>query len=199
MQLIEDMVLLHVYDMSPGVVRRANDALSFALTKITMGGAFHTGIEVFGQEQSFGYPTGMYPSVPRAERNHVYRCSIYLGRTSLTKSEVSTLLQEMRSSWQPSEYHTIDRNCNDFCAEFAAHLGVGQFPGWVDRLGRFAKGTAAAYRGASAGATEVRSAVERLAEQCHPGHYVANELEKCRRPVVECLKNDVEEISDLVS
>ena len=42
--------------------------------QFTIGGAFHSGVEVFGNEWSYG-KRGVTCQPPRAAEDHVYRCS----------------------------------------------------------------------------------------------------------------------------
>lgn len=88
-------VQLHVYDLSKteneninGVVRGLN---SFT-REISFGGIFHGGIEVYGQEWSFGYcqsGTGVYRVAPTTNSMYQFRETIQLGTTTLSASQVA--------------------------------------------------------------------------------------------------------------
>eukprot|EP01062_Namystynia_karyoxenos_P083025 TRINITY_DN9468_c0_g1_i1.p1 TRINITY_DN9468_c0_g1~~TRINITY_DN9468_c0_g1_i1.p1 ORF type:complete len:337 (+),score=97.68 TRINITY_DN9468_c0_g1_i1:73-1011(+) len=110
-------------------------------------GAHHSGIEVFGEEHSFGrdFPgyTGVGTIEPRCCEQHQFREAIRLGRTRLSKAAVHQLLDEMAEEWQGDVYHVLQRNCNDFSEVLASRLldgGRGQrhqdFPAWVNRPSR---------------------------------------------------------------
>eukprot|EP00931_Biecheleriopsis_adriatica_P087333 TRINITY_DN61822_c0_g1_i1.p1 TRINITY_DN61822_c0_g1~~TRINITY_DN61822_c0_g1_i1.p1 ORF type:complete len:676 (-),score=121.59 TRINITY_DN61822_c0_g1_i1:116-2143(-) len=127
-------VLLHVYDLES--FEEANDVLAFTIDEVTLGGAFHAGVEVFGNEWSYG-KRGVACDAPRTVDGHIYRCSIPLGQTALPVTEVAAVLLELCQAWRGGEYDILTRNCCSFAAEFCKRLGVGDlFPAWVDRFAR---------------------------------------------------------------
>eukprot|EP00929_Paragymnodinium_shiwhaense_P051405 TRINITY_DN25874_c1_g1_i1.p1 TRINITY_DN25874_c1_g1~~TRINITY_DN25874_c1_g1_i1.p1 ORF type:complete len:847 (-),score=166.16 TRINITY_DN25874_c1_g1_i1:157-2697(-) len=127
--------LLHVYDLQDGAIKQANHVLTFFVDQISVGGAFHAAVEVYGSEWTYGM-AGVDCAVPRAAEGHVYRCSIYLGRTELSQLEVAEVLHGFCRSWRGGEYDLLEHNCCSFAAEFSERLGVGPMPAWVDRLAR---------------------------------------------------------------
>lgn len=69
-------VFLNVYDLHPG-----NDYLySVGL------GAYHSGVEVYGVEYSFGSGGGVFPGEPRNAPGAKFRESIRLGEVSMPES-----------------------------------------------------------------------------------------------------------------
>lgn len=69
-------VFLNVYDLSPG-----NDYL------YPVGlGAFHSGVEVYGTEYSFGSGGGIFPGTPREAAGAKFRESIRLGEISISEA-----------------------------------------------------------------------------------------------------------------
>merc|ERR1712127_938435 len=103
--MTEQAVLLHIYDLR----------FTFAMKEMSLAGAFHTGIEAFSREWSFGYPAGVYSTVPLLEPRHLYRCSVPLGTTLLSRQETNTALQDLNSEWPGAEYDSLGKNCNGFC------------------------------------------------------------------------------------
>lgn len=49
----------------------------------------------------------------------------------------------MRAEWQGNTYDLLARNCCHFCETFAAELGVGPIPGWLNRFATNADATIA--------------------------------------------------------
>jgi hypothetical protein len=104
---LEQSVYLHIYDLNENV-SKLNDCT------IHLGfGAFHTGVEVFNRELSFGYPNGMISfsvadRIPsdllgifickpkQAATGAIYRKSILMGTVSVTNSEVLEMLKQMK-------------------------------------------------------------------------------------------------------
>eukprot|EP00746_Dinoflagellata_sp_MGD_P167712 gnl/MRDRNA2_/MRDRNA2_98565_c0_seq1.p1 gnl/MRDRNA2_/MRDRNA2_98565_c0~~gnl/MRDRNA2_/MRDRNA2_98565_c0_seq1.p1 ORF type:complete len:215 (-),score=30.26 gnl/MRDRNA2_/MRDRNA2_98565_c0_seq1:329-973(-) len=106
------------------------------------GGAFHVGVEVYGQEWSYGLAesgTGVSAiEPPKVHPSHHYRGSLFLGHTALSHQEVTHVLGELAHSWQGNGYHYIHRNCCAFAHEFCQRLGSAPVPEWVGSLGRTA-------------------------------------------------------------
>jgi len=144
------VVLLHVYDLNEGL-STANTALSFASDMVTLGGAFHAAVEVYGGEWTYGsYGVSCIP--PRSEEVHVYKCSIYMGRTDLSREQLAPALLELAEQWSGASYDLLGRNCCSFATEVCKCLGVGEVPHWVDRFARFL------HSGREAGVSVLRAA-----------------------------------------
>ncbi|CAE8655996.1 unnamed protein product, partial [Polarella glacialis] len=127
-------VMLHVYDLE--AFSDTNNVLAFMVDEVTLGGAFHTGVEVFGNEWSYG-SRGVKCEAPRTAEGHVYRCSIPLGSTSLPVAEVAHVLLELCQTWRGADYDLLTQNCCSFAFLFSERLGVGSaYPPWVDRFAR---------------------------------------------------------------
>jgi len=125
-------VWLHIYDVCAGSVQVVNSIFRKAGT-----GAFHAGVEAFGCEWSFGFipeGTGVYSCPPRSNAQHEYRESVLMGSTKLSEKEFHELLQQLRSSWEGSSYHLLERNCCHFSNALTEGLGVGPVPRWVMNL-----------------------------------------------------------------
>lgn len=134
-------VMLNVYDITtaddPTLIPRVNSHL------YRLGlGLFHTGVEVFGEEYAFGghYDdlTGIFTNPPRKADGVVYRATIRLGATALTKSDVQGLVDALggaRGTWRGNAYSLVGRNCNHFSEELVKALMVPKpFPAWVNRI-----------------------------------------------------------------
>jgi hypothetical protein len=143
-QLSPATVILHIYDVN-ALLTSANNVLSFSI-----GGAFHTGLEAFGSEWSYG--CGGVSCEPPRTADHIYRCSMILGQTTLI--QWVTELHNMCQIWIGSDYDMLSgHNCNGFVAELCRRLDIGPIPHWVDRFSRIAhqgrKGSASIFRAAN--------------------------------------------------
>jgi len=126
-------VWLHIYDVSGATVQWVNNIIRPVGT-----GAFHAGVEVFGQEWSFGYATenrsGVYQCRPRCNTQHKYRESVEMGTTKLTEAEVTALVEAMRKDWLGYTYDLLVHNCCHFSDTLLQGLGCGPAPKWVMNL-----------------------------------------------------------------
>lgn len=118
------MVKLNIYDVShESSIQNLNVFLAHPLSPFKFGGVFHAGVEIGGEEWSFGYApsgSGLHCSLPREHPQHNFR--------------VSALLETMLDEYPGSSYHLIRCNCNHFASDFLKRLGVGELPAWVERL-----------------------------------------------------------------
>jgi len=102
-------------------------------------GAFHVGVEVYGQEWTFGYDFGVCRAVrPRYDEDHQYRESYCLGTTRLSPQQVQGVIARLRSVWRAQDYDMLRQNCCHFAEALSAELGAQQVPGWVTSLAGFA-------------------------------------------------------------
>jgi len=134
MEIRPGSVLLHVYNLSESVVG-ANSLLAFSMDRVAVGGVFHVGVEVYGSEYAYGV-CGVSHLLPRAEEDHVYQCSVYLGETPLAPDQFAAVLMGACKRWSGANYDVLGCNCCCFCAEMLTHLRVGRMPLWVDRFSR---------------------------------------------------------------
>jgi len=131
-------VLLNVYDLAQHV--SSFNGL-FANQAYNWFGFFHSGIEVFGEEWSF-YRTesddqcGICQSrTPKIHSVHVFRQSVFLGRTTFSHAQVrQLLLKRLKPCWSGGSYDLLEKNCISFCDAFAMMLGVERCPSWVRNL-----------------------------------------------------------------
>eukprot|EP00899_Mesostigma_viride_P017779 jgi/Mesvir1/26001/Mv17946-RA.1 len=134
-------VLLNVYDVTNCPNENTNAAIlhiNRALRDgVGIGGIFHGGVEIFGDEWSFGYceeGTGVFCCAPRKNSMYTYRETITLGVTAVSTAKVREIIKELSQEWQGNTYDLFGRNCNHFCEAFCQRLGVGPLPAWVNRL-----------------------------------------------------------------
>lgn len=68
-------------------------------------GAYHVGVEVYGDEWQYGYcphGSGISRIRPRINRDHVYTKSLWMGETGLRRQEIYALLRRVQDDWQGS-------------------------------------------------------------------------------------------------
>eukprot|EP00971_Amphidinium_carterae_P347152 6489004-Amphidinium_carterae.1 len=133
-------VFLSVYDLGGSiVVTHVNDIGLIGGDRISPGGIFHTGVEVYGKEYSFGHcddGPGISCIEPHSHPDHKFRLSLPLGVTQLLEEEVDHLIESMSGHWLGSDYEVLSCNCLTFSNELAFELGVGNLPSWIDRSAR---------------------------------------------------------------
>ncbi|ORM40361.1 DnaJ -like protein subfamily C member 21 [Babesia sp. Xinjiang] len=122
-------VYLNIYDLE--AVNRVVNVVAG-----TFGaGAYHAGVEIYGNEYNFGYTpqggSGIVQSHPRFHASHKYRKSIDLGRTRYSPREVIEIIEMMKPLWLGSSYDILKKNCLNFADAFCKRLGVGGIPTWV--------------------------------------------------------------------
>jgi len=127
-------VTLQIYDAGgTEVVKNVNTFLRAVGT-----GAFHTGVEVYGKEWSFGFTndgsSGIFSCPPQRCRTHAYREAVPMGETFLSQTEVESLLLAMAMVWRGGHYDVLRRNCTHFCEEFCSKLGVDPVPAWCGNM-----------------------------------------------------------------
>lgn len=125
-------VRLHVYDLGRTPLSRLQNYFNKDY------GAFHTGVEIFGHEWSFGRmkgdQTGVLPCVPKEDPGHAYRETIEMGRTNLSAKEFEQLIHRLSREWHGQSYHLLTRNCHHFSDCLLQELGVGRLPQWCNAL-----------------------------------------------------------------
>jgi len=135
---VPEPVYLHIYDLGDSAfVRSLNGALrGFG------SGAYHVGVEVYGQEWSYAsmaeseaklrsamlIRSGISWYAPRTAEGHTYRETVSMGHTSLTKAEVFALTMRLGNDWRCDDYDMLTSNCCHFCDFFCRQMGVGPIP-----------------------------------------------------------------------
>jgi len=128
-------VFLHIYDLgSSSLVQSVNGVL-----RPFGSGAYHVGVEVYGEEWSFAcmseaearmraalmLKSGVSSCAPRTAQGHTYRETALMGYTSMSKEEVLKLTDRLGKEWTGDSYCILTRNCTHFCDAFCRELGPG--------------------------------------------------------------------------
>ncbi|KAI5069894.1 hypothetical protein GOP47_0014237 [Adiantum capillus-veneris] len=88
-------------------------------------------------EWSFGFcetGSGVFSCRRTENPMYIFRESLSLGHTELSPAKVREILIKLSQEWQGNSYDLLSRNCNHFCNDFCAELGVQKLPGWVNRF-----------------------------------------------------------------
>mmetsp|Transcript_9426 Transcript_9426/g.25054 ORF Transcript_9426/g.25054 Transcript_9426/m.25054 type:complete len:231 (+) Transcript_9426:63-755(+) len=129
---IRERVLLRVYDLGQSSITRGYNSVAKNC------GAFHTGVQIYGREWSFGMTmdnsTGITWCSPGQNPDHSFREVLSMGYTQCSPDQVARILQSMRVEWRGCTYNVLARNCHNFSDEFCKKLGVGGLPDWVNTL-----------------------------------------------------------------
>lgn len=134
------VVNLNIYDVSNNLgIQMLNILTAHQSAPFKIGGIFHAAVEIAGQEWTFGFAnrgSGVVCRNPRSDKQHHYRETVRLGRTRLTKKEITTVLQALYREYSGPTYSLLTRNCCHFAEDLCQRLGVGELPPWVHRLHR---------------------------------------------------------------
>lgn len=101
-------------------------------------GLFHSGVEVFGKEWSYGGTSeaisGIFWLPPRTATPD-FKETVKLGEIPCSRMELVAVLDEMKPQWMGPDYNLLHKNCNHFSEAFAERLGL-EVPDWVNRAAR---------------------------------------------------------------
>lgn len=127
-----EQVWVHIYELGQEILLHPRQ-------KQKLRGAWHTGVEVFGREWSYGTdsddkPTGIMWNEPRRNPIHTFRETLQLGFTTFSPKRVSEIIEDMKPEWPGSEHDTLTRNCHHFVAALSTRLGTGGVPMWLHDL-----------------------------------------------------------------
>mmetsp|Transcript_47945 Transcript_47945/g.128487 ORF Transcript_47945/g.128487 Transcript_47945/m.128487 type:complete len:368 (+) Transcript_47945:79-1182(+) len=128
-----ERVYVRVYDLGTTFLTRLHNSM------LKSYGAFHTGVEVYGREWSFGlvcneWSTGVMSNAPGRNKDHTFRETLIMGFTRCSSAQVVQILNEMKYQWRGCTYDLFSRNCHHFSNALCARLGVGVLPPWVNDL-----------------------------------------------------------------
>lgn len=135
-RVYRERVLVRVYDLGKTALTRG------FLNQVTKSyGAYHTGVEVYGREWSFGmtfddWSTGVTWNPPAVNPDHSFRETLSMGYTPLSPEQVWQVIEEMKPVWRGCTYNLLTRNCHHFSDTFSRRLGVGGVPDWVNDLAK---------------------------------------------------------------
>jgi len=121
-------VALHVYDLSGGLAR----ALGPALLGKALGGVWHTGVAVFGEEYFFG--DGI--CVARAGGTHhgTPQEVLPMGVTQVPRAVLLEWVEASRAEFSRSTYSLLHHNCNHFSDALLRFLVGGEVPAHIKDL-----------------------------------------------------------------
>jgi len=123
------MGTLHIYDLCGELV------IPNTIGRALGTGAFHVGVEVYGEEWTFNAGDGVTKHMPKkCWGSHVYRESIQMGTTELSRQDVHNLCFRMWKRWKAPCYNLYSRNCCHFADSLCINLGVGPMPTWLNSL-----------------------------------------------------------------
>merc|ERR1719238_2146311 len=105
-----ERVFLRVYDLGSSDTTTTL-MRGFGLTRHY--GAYHSGVEVYGTEWSFGQTdngrTGIECTYPGKHPGHRFKETMALGYTNLTREEVAQVIEEMRFEWRGDSYRLLTK------------------------------------------------------------------------------------------
>lgn len=94
-------------------------------------------------EYGFGaheYSTsGVFEVEPKSCPGFIFRKSILLGTTEMSRNEFRSFMESLSSSYHGDTYHLIAKNCNHFTDDVCLRLTGKPIPGWINRLARVGK------------------------------------------------------------
>ncbi|KYQ99901.1 hypothetical protein DLAC_03866 [Tieghemostelium lacteum] len=124
----KENVYINVYDLHP-----INN-----YTYLIGLGAYHSGVEVYGTEYSFGGHefsfSGVFEIEPKTVTGANLRESILIGETTLTNKQVQNLVDKIADEFAGNSYHPLQKNCNSFTKEFIKRLLNKEIPSYINRL-----------------------------------------------------------------
>lgn len=125
----EAKVTLNVYDLH---------TVNYYLHSIGLG-IYHTGIQIYDVEYSFGShegsSTGVYECQPKTSfPEGSFRLSIELGTSTLSPKEIISALDQLKSEYSGKSYNLILRNCNNFSNDVSLKLLGKGIPSYINRL-----------------------------------------------------------------
>jgi len=128
LEIPEIKVFLNIYDLNP-----LNNYLHpFGL------GAYHTSIQFFDTEFSFGFHggshSGVYETEPRQSCDGRFRQSISLGTTLLSIEEILDAIEELKIEYIGCSYNLFTKNCNHFTNDLCKKLMKRPIPSYLNRL-----------------------------------------------------------------
>ncbi len=70
----------------------------------------------------------MFSCPPKTNPMYTYRETLSLGHADVSVMQVNQILRELSHEWPGCSYDLLSHNCNHFCEEFCAKLGVQKLP-----------------------------------------------------------------------
>lgn len=128
-----ERVYIRVYDLGQTFISRGLNTLT------KQYGAFHSAVEVYGYEWSFGLTlserhTGISWHLPGQNADHSFRETLAMGTTTYSSHEVLKVIQSMMGEWRGCTYDLFTRNCHTFSDVLCRKLTGVPLPSWVNAL-----------------------------------------------------------------
>lgn len=123
-----ERVYLRVYDLSQGMAK----AMSKQLTGHQIDGIWHTGVQVWDTEYSFGQGVEEF----RPGHSHYGQPIqiIDLGMTEIPQSVFQEFIGQCKAIWTAQKYHLLDNNCNNFSQQLVEFLVGKTIPSYISDL-----------------------------------------------------------------
>lgn len=124
-------VLINVYHATPNSIVNMYNSLAVPLG---LAGAFHIGVQVWGDEWSFGQSgegSGVSFHKPRSLTHHTYHKTYAVGETKLNRKDAINVIRELGVEWPGYGYHVLKRNCCHFASVLVEALGCDPLPKWM--------------------------------------------------------------------
>lgn len=131
--LHREPVFVQVYDLGHASITRGFNRANKEY------GAYHTAVEVYGIEWSFGmtfddWSSGVASCLPTEDPDHRHKEAILLGHTMLSQREVFLLLDRLRGEWLGCKYNLLTCNCHHFTDRLLRDLGCDPLPKHFNNL-----------------------------------------------------------------
>jgi deubiquitinase DESI2 len=97
-------------------------------------GLHHSGVEILGDEYSFGSGGGIFQSSPKSAPGAQFRESLELGQYDGGSRELQAAIATLRHDFGPDDYHLVRKNCNHFANALSWALLGRTIPAHVNRL-----------------------------------------------------------------
>lgn len=101
-------------------------------------GAYHSSVQIFDTEFSYGaHPykySGVIESQPNTNKNLFLRKKINMGESHLKLNEINKIITEIKKKYIGSSYDIFFNNCNHFTNELCIQLLNKKIPNYINRL-----------------------------------------------------------------
>mmetsp|Transcript_13333 Transcript_13333/g.30408 ORF Transcript_13333/g.30408 Transcript_13333/m.30408 type:complete len:389 (+) Transcript_13333:104-1270(+) len=122
-------VFCNIYDIVP-LFNRSTQCL------MPRWSVYHTGVEVYDLEFSFGghsgSSTGVFCARPGSVKGATFRKAVAVGRTSLDPLELRQKVAEIAKHWPGNSYDAFTRNCNVFADFLCRELTGTGAPSYIN-------------------------------------------------------------------
>mmetsp|Transcript_45127 Transcript_45127/g.106306 ORF Transcript_45127/g.106306 Transcript_45127/m.106306 type:complete len:401 (-) Transcript_45127:37-1239(-) len=104
-------------------------------------GFFHSGLEIWGKEISFGhskrYQSGVFAVKPKSAQEYMphtrFRTTVEIASVNISRQSVDQLLSRLAAKYTSNSYDVIRNNCNHFTEELCIALCAKSIPEWINR------------------------------------------------------------------